>query len=434
MTNNDPIIDLKNTFLKNKFINQNFVGYPPLSPLKPTLLIILNRLVLGGQSIDTIPLAYKLKDEYNIVIVYGEKEKDEQECIELMGKSSGILFQKIPSLKRSINPLNELAAIFSLYKIIKKFNPVIVHTHGSKPGVNGRLAARFAKVPVIIHTFHGHLFHSYYNRFISSWIIQFEKFLSTLSTKIVVLGKQQQTEICKQYKIVNSEKVEVVPLGIDEMVYNKDAEALRKNFRNEYSLSDDCVAVGIIGRMVPVKNHKLLINIIKRLLNSDVKEKVKFFFIGDGYSKRELEKELIRANIIWSTDKNNRVAKVVFTSWITPITSALHALDIVALTSLNEGTPLSLIEAQICYKPVVASDVGGVKDTFIANETGFLIEDHNVVEFADKLLMLIQNKELRRTMGDRGNIFAKENFSKQAEVDAFRKLYSNCISHAKSKI
>src|SRR3954454_21761504 len=102
MTNNDPIIDLKNTFLKNKFINQNFVDYPPFSSLKPTLLIILNRLVLGGQSIDTIPLAYQLKDEYNIIIVYGEKEKDEQECTELIEKCSGILFQKIPSLKRSV--------------------------------------------------------------------------------------------------------------------------------------------------------------------------------------------------------------------------------------------------------------------------------------------------------------------------------------------
>jgi len=374
-----------------------------------------------------------LKGEYNIIVVYGEKEKDEQEYTEVIEKCSGILFQKIPSLKRSLNPFNELVSIFSLYQIIKKFNPVIVHTHGSKPGVTGRLAAWFGKVPGIIHTVHGNVFHSYYNRFISSLIIKFEKFLSKLSTKIVVLGKQQLIEVCDQYKIVNYKKVEVIPLGIDERTYNKDAEASRKNFRDQYHLSDDCVAVGIIGRMVPVKNHRLFINVIKRLLNRDVKEKVKFFFIGDGYSRRELENELTKASIKWSTDKNNCAAKVVFTSWVTPITKALHALDVVVLTSLNEGTPLSLIEAQICHKPVVAINVGGVRDTFIANESGFLINNHNVKEFADKLLMLIQNKELRKTMGEKGYIFTKKNFSKQVEVDAFRKLYSDCIAQVKNK-
>jgi glycosyltransferase involved in cell wall biosynthesis len=389
--------------------------------------------VVGGQSIDTIPLANELKDQYEILITYGEKEKDEEEFSSLIESSSRIAFQKIRSLRRSINPLNDIVTIASLYRVIKKFKPTIVHTHGSKPGVNGRLAAWFAKVPVIIHTFHGHLFHSYYNRFISFLIIKFEKFLSKLSTKIVVLGKQQQTEICEQYKIVNHKKVGVIPLGIDERTYNKDAEASRKNFRDQYHLSDDCVAVGIIGRMVPVKNHSLFINVIKRLLNSDVKEKVKFFFIGDGYSRRELENELTKASIRWSTDKNNCAAKVVFTSWVTPITKALQALDVVVLTSLNEGTPLSLIEAQICHKPVVAINVGGVRDTFIANESGFLVNNHNVKEFADKLLMLIQNKELRKTMGEKGYIFTKKNFSKQAEVDAFRKLYSDCIAQVKNK-
>jgi glycosyltransferase involved in cell wall biosynthesis len=98
------------------------------------------------------------------------------------------------------------------------------------------------------------------------------------------------------------------------------------------------------------------------------------------------------------------------------------------LTSLNEGTPLSLIEAQICGKPVVAVDVGGVRDTFVNNKSGYLIEDHDADEFTDKLLTLIRNEELRIRMGEKGYLFAREKFSKQAEVNAFRKLYADCIT------
>ncbi len=386
--------------------------------------------MLGGQSIDTLPLANSLKDEYAITIVYGEKEKDEEEVTELIQSSNGVSFQKIPSLKRNVNPINDIATILALRKIMAKSKPAIVHTHGSKPGVNGRLAAWLAKVPVVIHTFHGHLFHSYYNKFVSSSIIRLERFLSTLATKIIVLSHQQQKEICEQYKIAKTERVKLIPLGVDEAAYNKNAAELRTNFRCSYHLNEDCIAIGIIGRIVPVKNHRLFIDVIIKLLQSSAKDNLKFFFAGDGYSRKELEEDLTNADIVWSNNKTNTSAKVIFTSWVTHVTDVLHGLDIVALTSLNEGTPLSLLEAQICRKPVVATDVGGVRDTFINNESGFLINDHDVTEFTDKLLLLIQNNELRKEMGEKGYDFVKENFSKQAEVNAFKKLYAECLTSA----
>ena len=401
--------------------------------MKPVLLIILNRLVLGGQLIDTIPLANSLKDEYDITIVYGEKEKDEQEITDFMRNSNGISFQKIPSLKKSINPLHDVITILTLRKIMKKSKPAIVHTHGSKPGADGRLAAWLANVPVIIHTFHGHLFHSYYNKLVSSSIVRLERFLSKFTTKIIVLGNRQQKEICGQYKIAKPEKVKIIPLGVNEAAYNKNADELRNNFRCIYHLQEDDVAIGIIGRIVPVKNHQMFIDVIVKVLQSSVKDKVKFFFVGDGYSRKGLEDHLAKAAIAWSNNKVNTSAKVIFTSWVTSVTDVLHGLDIVTLTSLNEGTPLSLIEAQICRKPVVATDVGGVRDTFINNESGFLINNHDVTEFTGKLLLLIQNKELRKEMGKKGHKFAKENFSKQVEVNAFRKLYAECLTSVKNK-
>jgi len=396
--------------------------------LKPHLLIILNRLVVGGQSIDTVPLANELKDQYDIVIAYGEKEKDEEEFSDLIENSSGIAFHKIHSLKRSVNPLNDVIAIFSLYKLMRKFKPVIVHTHGSKPGVNGRIAAWFANVPVIIHTFHGHLFHSYYNKFVSSSIIRLEKLLSRITSKIIVLSEQQRKEICDRYKIVKWDKVKLIPLGIDEKFYNTNAELLRNDFRNEYQLSEDCIAIGIIGRIVPVKNHKLFAGIAIKMLQSPLKDRVKFFIVGDGYSKKDLENILTQASVAFTDGKNHDHAKVFFTSWIIPVTNILHGLDIVVLTSLNEGTPLSLIEAQACAKPVVAANVGGVKDTFVNKESGFLIEDHNEAEFVNKLTLLTESNQMRKKMGCAGRSFVQKNFSKLVEVNAFRELYAGSIA------
>lgn len=396
--------------------------------MKPRLLIILNRLVVGGQSIDTVPLANELNKQYDILIAYGEKEKDEEEFSDLIEQSDGIRFQKIRTLKRSVNPLNDAAAIFSLYKLMKKFKPVIVHTHGSKPGVSGRIAAWFASVPIIIHTFHGHLFHSYYNKFVSSSIIQLEKFLSRITSKIVVLSEQQQKEICDKYKIAERKQVKLIPLGIDDKFYNTNAEALRYSFRNEYHLSPDCIAIGIIGRIVPVKHHKLFAEVAIKILRSPLKEKVKFFVVGDGYSKNEIQNIFAKAGVIFSDDKKEEDAKVIFTSWVTPVTNVLHGLDIVVLTSLNEGTPLSLIEAQACAKPVIATDVGGVKDTFINNESGFLINDHDQTQFINKLTLVAEDASLRKKMGCAGRLFAQKNFSKQAEVNSFKELYCGCIA------
>jgi glycosyltransferase involved in cell wall biosynthesis len=394
--------------------------------LKPRLLIFINRLVVGGQSIDTIPVAQQLSNEYDILIVYGQKEDDEMEYASLLNNNN-INFKKIFSLKRSISPLNDIHAFFTMRKLIRKFKPGILHTHGAKPGLIGRLAASFAGVPVIIHTFHGHLFHSYYNRSVSYAIVLMEKLLARISTKVVVLGNEQKKDIIDRYKIAPAEKVNLIPLGVDVDAYVNNATLLRANFRNSAHLSDDAVAICIIGRIVPVKNHRLFIDVIINLL-SKIKKNVKFFFIGDGYFKTKLQDYLAKAAITSSSDIHNCSAKIIFTSWITPVTSILHGMDIVILTSLNEGTPLSLIEAQICSKPVVAVNVGGVRDTFVNNESGYLIEDHDVHQFTEKLLLLIKNKELRKTMGEKGYLFAKEKFSKQTEVDAFRKLYADCIA------
>ncbi|MGI8952524.1 MAG: glycosyltransferase [Chitinophagaceae bacterium] len=400
-------------------------------PNKPKLFFIINRLVIGGQSLDTIPLANYLRDDYEVLILYGEKEKDEQEATFLLQRYPSLQIKKISSLKRTVNPVYDVIAFFVLLKLLRTFKPQIVHTHGAKSGLLGRFSAKLAGVPCIFHTYHGHVFHSYYNKYISIAIQKTEKWLGEISTKIITLSAQQKFEIVNLYKVIPEKKVCVISLGADINFFLSDKEIKRKNFRKKYNLNDDDIAIGIIGRIVPVKNHFLFLKIAEQLQNKN-ERKIIFFIIGDGELKTSLQTYLNNKNISWSASPDNN-ASVIFTSWLTEITEPLHGLDIVLLTSLNEGTPLSLIEAQICAKPVVAANVGGVKDTFIDNETGFLINGHAAGNYAEKLELLINDKNLRISMGEKGNIFATQRFSKQREIDAFKTLYKCCLSSATNK-
>lgn len=395
--------------------------------MKPRILIILNRLVIGGQSIDTIPLALQLKDRFEILVAYGEKENDELLYDEALNHTE-ISFIKIPSLKRSLNPLEDINAFFKLRKLIRQYQPAIVHTHGSKPGLIGRPAAWFAGVKVIMHTMHGHIFHSYYNRFVSGIIISVEQLLARITSKIVVLSQEQQADITERYKIASKNNTVLIPLGIDEKLLTCNADELSRSSRSLYQLEDDETAICIIGRMVPVKNFSFFIDIIIEMQAK--KLKTKFFIIGDGIQKNQLQQTLTDAGITWSEKNVNLKAKVFFTSWVTPVTNILHGMDIVILTSFNEGTPMSIIEAQICKIPVVAVNTGGVKDTFINNETGFLIKEHNVQEFAAAIEKLVSNPELRQNMGAKGYTFAASKYSKQQEVKAFTELYTSAIANA----
>lgn len=396
--------------------------------MKPKLIIIINRLVIGGQALDTIPLAYYLKDDFDILILCGEKEKDEEEAFFLLDKYPGLIIKKISRLKRRINPVQDFLAFLQVRREIKKFECSIIHTHGAKSGLLGRIAAKLLGVKQIIHTFHGNHFHSYYGSFLSRLLVVYERWIGRLTTKIIAISSEQKEELVYKYKIVPENKIALIHLGVDANLLSSNSVVQREMFRKQYSLGADTVAIGIIGRIVPVKNFSLFINIAAKLLTAS-KTMLRFFIIGDGVLKKQLETHCDKLGIEWcSADNFKPASPLVFTSWIPEIATAFHGLDIVALTSHNEGTPLSLIEAQVCGKPVVAMDAGGVRDTLINNETGFLVIPSDETQFAEKLSLLIDNTVLRESMGKNGAVFAKKEFSKNAEVEAFKTLYQNCVN------
>lgn len=396
--------------------------------MKPNVIIILNRLVIGGQAIDTIPLAYYLQEDFNILILYGEKEADEVEASFLLKQYPNLNTHKVKYLRRTINPLIDVLAFFALVKQIKQHQAVIVHTHGSKSGFLGRLAAWVLNVPVILHTFHGHLFHSYFNS-ITTRLIQFiEKCLAKISTAIIALSTKQANELTSEYNIVPINKLHIVPLGVDERNLVLDIEKNRTQFRSKYHLADNDIAVGIIGRLVPIKNHLLFLQIAEQILQSGI-QNIYFFIVGDGDSKKELTSYLNMCKIVFNNNTDEKTsAKIIFTSWIEDMTSVYHGLDMVVLTSLNEGTPLSIIEAQFCGKPIIANNVGGVKDTFENGISGYLIDGTSIGDYVNKINLLANNPELRNTMSQQAIKFASSTFNKQQEVQTVKNIYLQLLS------
>lgn len=370
-------------------------------------------------------MAYYLKHEFNILIVYGEKDENEASADFLIKKYPGLKFKKIKRFKKTINPVTDLLAYLQTRKIIRNFKADIIHTHGAKSGLLGRIAAHHLNVPCIIHTFHGHHFHSYFNNFINSLLLKLEKALGCITSSVIAVSEWQKIELTEIYKIIPAEKVKTIPLGIESGKTGTNPGMQRTRFRKKYNIDDDVITIGIAGRIVPVKNLQLFVEVAGKLLLSRTK-RLCFLIIGDGETKKQIQEKCALSNISY-TENEGEKADIIFTSWIEDIIPAIHAMDIVVLTSNNEGTPMSLIEAQFCGKPVVATDAGGVKDTLLNNVTGFLVERGNAVALVEKLRLLIENDVLRETMGTNAAIFAAENFSKQAEVENYKQLYKQLL-------
>jgi len=388
--------------------------------MKPRLLIILNRLVVGGPAVDVLPLANALQDKFTVHVLYGAREADEIEPSYLIEKYPAIQLVHIPALKRSVGLLNDIAALRAIKKYIRQFQPHIVHTHGAKSGLLGRYMAKKCGVPLVVHTFHGHLFHSYFNQFITSAIIRIEKKLLQYTDVVIAISETQQREIAQVLGKRVAEKIKLVPLGVN-YIDDDLREHYRKAFRRAYQVKDDEVCVGMIGRMVRIKNPLKFIEIIAELKAKTNAANIRFFIIGDGEEIGGMKERLHQLNLPYSDGVSP--AAIHFTSWVQNIQTVMEGLDIVVLTSLNEGTPLAIVEAQRCGKPVVAANVGGVKDTFVDGKTGFLVNDQAVTGYCDAIMLLAVDKDLRMQMGGAAIHFAKQYFSKEAEVDQLANIY-----------
>lgn len=396
----------------------------------PRVIRIFNRLVVGGPVLNVTYLSKYMAPDFETLLVVGERE-DHEKSAEHLATQLGIRYVTIKGMGRSVNPASDYFAYQELKKLIRSFKPDIVHTHAAKPGALGRLAASSAKVPVILHTFHGHVFHSYFNSAKTKFFINAERYLAKKSDAIIAISEQQKKELALDFKIAPEEKFKVVPLGFDLDRFRTGQENKRSKFRKEFSLADDEIAIGIIGRLVPVKNHYLFLKAIKYVLDNTGK-KIKAFIIGDGETRKDLENVANEVRIQFSTEKDKEhLHPLVFTSWRNDVDGINAGLDIICLTSFNEGTPVSLIEAQAANKPIVSTRVGGIADIVLEGQTALLADVQDTEKFCEHLLNLVQDNDLRRKLGSNSREHVMERFSYQRLVNDMSQLYYELLEKKK---
>lgn len=402
---------------------------------------VIARLNVGGPAKHVVWLTQGLQaPDWDSILVAGTVPPGEEDMgyfAEKMGVSPVFL----PEMSREISP-KDLVTIWKLYLLFRREQPDIVHTHTAKAGTVGRIAGLFYRwlTPQtllgrprkckFVHTYHGHIFHSYYSPLKTRVFLAIEKILGSLITdRIVVISEQQRVEINEEFRVAGSDKFTVIPLGVELSVFH-DWKQRRHLLRDELALQPDDILVGIVGRLTEVKNHRLFLDsaaLLKEKFDRSTPRKIRFVVIGDGSLRQELE---CQADSLGLHDD------VVFLGSRRDMENVFPGFDIAALTSLNEGTPLTLIEAMANGRPVVSTSVGGVVDllgparstdlgsSYNLCERGIRVPTENAEVFASALARLVNDEMLRREMGDAGLQFVNSRYSKDRLLDDVRGLYA----------
>jgi glycosyltransferase involved in cell wall biosynthesis len=388
------------------------------------VLRIINRFNLGGITYNVSYLSRFLPEEYETLLIGGPEEEGEQNSL-FIPESMGLRPKIIHELQRSINPLNDYFAYRKIKKIIREYKPDIVHTHASKAGAIGRLAAYHCRVPVIVHTFHGHVFEGYFGKIKTSFFKALERYLAKKSHAIIAISDTQKKQLAHIHKICEPSKIHVIPLGFNLDRFTEDLPSKRKEFRGKYELEEKTIAIGIIGRLAPIKNHYLFIDAITYIANN-TSQPVCAFIIGDGEMRQVLQKYAQEKQLLQSPTEKNKPVPLIFTSWIKEVDVALAGLDVVALTSINEGTPVSIIEAQAAGKFIVSTNVGGIQD-ILHPGCGILSENGNASAFKNNLLMAVKHYHEAAKTTTAGREMVLKMFSYQRLCNNMSALYKTLL-------
>jgi glycosyltransferase involved in cell wall biosynthesis len=398
---------------------------------------IIARLNVGGPARHVVWLTKELQSqEFQSILLTGTVPEGEED-MSYFAAANGVEPVYIPEMSRELSA-KDIVSLWKVYRRIAREKPDVIHTHTAKAGTIGRAAGflyRWLTLRILVgkprrvkfvHTYHGHVFHSYYGNFKTKIFLFIEKTLARLATdKIIVISRQQLDEIYGKFGVGRAGQFEIVPLGIDLESF-ENAREKRNILRGEIGAKDDEIIVGFVGRLTEIKNISLFLKVaaLYRERKTPDLPSLKFVIIGDGNLRENLKKEagaLGLKDVV--TFLGNREDADVFYA----------GLDIVALTSLNEGTPLSLIEAMANEKAIISTSVGGVidllgkiraeKDGFRVCERGASAASNDAEGFYKGLIYLAENGVEREKMSAAGKAFVGENYSKQRLVRDITRLY-----------
>lgn len=406
----------------------------------PRVLRIINRFNLGGPTHNAAYLTRYLPTDFETLLVGGAQESYEESSGHILS-DLGIDGKILHDMHREVSFWNDRKAYRRIKALIKEFKPDIVHTHAAKAGAVGRMAASDMGVKGIVHTFHGHVFHSYFGPMRTSIFKNVERYLATRTSRIIAISEKQRTELVDEHHICADKKVCVIPLGFDLNRFHEDQARKRILFRRVYGVADDEIAIAIIGRLVPVKNHDLFLHGLKHV-HERTGKKVRAFIVGDGTERERIKEQAseLGMSLAMAPCFNGhgfgygvngtpvvQPADVTFTSWVNEIDIVHAGVDAVALTSYNEGTPVSLIEAQAANKPVVSTRVGGIENVVKDGITGLLSPTDDAEAFGTNLLRMIEDDALRARLALNGWDHVEQRFHYSRLVNDTARLYYDLI-------
>lgn len=369
------------------------------------VLRMITRLNIGGPTRHVLTLTQEL----------GTHGFESELASGLIGKREGtidapptMVHYSIPSLRRELHPLVDAKAALELSQLVRRRKPTIVHTHQAKAGTLGRDAARRAGVPIIIHTYHGHVLDGYFSGAVNRAFIEIERRLARRTDILIAVSSIVRDELL-DLGIGEPDQWRVVPVGL-ELHHLTHGLPIKAEARKSLGLPARGLLVGIVGRLAPVKDLPTFISASAQIAKAD--PSIAFVVAGDGPLRSEVEKEA----------KSLLGDKIRFLGWENDLPSLYSALDIVVLTSRSEGTPVALIEAAAAGLPVVGTEVGGVSDVVVNGRTGFLVHAGDSAATAERVLTL-KDADLRRQLGEAGRLHVQHRFAASRLVEDIAELY-----------
>ena len=379
------------------------------------VLRVIARLNVGGPAIHVINLTRGLDaTRFESTLVTGTENPGEGSMLDL-ALEQGVKPVVIPEIvgQATLKP-RDLKALIALYRLMRRERPQVVHTHAAKPGVLGRVAARLAGVPVVVHTFHGHILHGYYGPWMSWLLRRMERMLAHLSDRIIAVSEQVKQDLVR-YGVAPPEKICVIPLGL-ELDPFLDGDVHRGALRRELGVPSDVPLVGIVGRIFPIKNHRLFLG--AAALVAAKEPGARFVVVGDGTLRADME-ALARELDIGE--------RTIFTGWRRDLPKVYADLDVLVVSSDNEGTPVSAIEAMASGCPVVATRVGGLPDLIEDAEVGHLVAPRDAEAMAGAILGLLGDGDRARRMGQSARRRVQDRYRAERLCGDIEALYTELL-------
>jgi glycosyltransferase involved in cell wall biosynthesis len=323
------------------------------------VLRVFSRLNIGGPAVHVILLTAGLAGRgYDTRLIVGHEAPREGNMLDLAA-AKGVTCLRLPGLGREIRPWNDARALLHLRRAIREFRPHVVHTHTAKAGLLGRLAARLERVPVTVHTYHGHVLSGYFGRLKTSVFRAIEAWLAASTSALVTVSESVRQDLAA-HGVASADRIRVVPLGLE---IDALADALPRGLlRRQAGFSGAAPLVGLVGRLAPIKDAGTFLRAAARL--RALRPEARFSIVGDGESRVALEAEARELGL---------GGIVHFHGWQRDMAGVYGDLDVAVNCSRNEGTPVALIEALAAGRPVVATAVGGTPDLLGGGTRGSLV-------------------------------------------------------------